>query len=141
MNNTEPSVHYMFLKKNSDQSSNPIAIVGTQVSRTYWPTTHDRRIRRNTDINVEYIMYPHWHSRIRYTCNPYFAGSFFEYRLCVKILKYNELNLKHYTDTTMADQAQVGVPPVTIEMGEPLGEGALADTLKPLWKLVSKNWS
>jgi len=64
-----------------------------------WPTTHDRRIWRNTAINVGYIVYHRWHSRIRYTCNSYFArssNSFFEYRLCVKKLKYIELYLKHY---------------------------------------------
>ena len=34
----------------------------------------------------------------------------------------------------MADQAQV-----TVEILENLGEGALADTLRPLWKLVSNS--
>ena len=40
----------------------------------------------------------------------------------------------------MADQAQVAGHPVAVEiLLENLGEGALADTLRPLWKLVSNS--
>jgi len=77
MYNTELSVHYMF-KRIVIRAAIRLRLLVHKFQEHTWPTTHDRRIQRNTDINVGYIMYPHWHSRIRYTCNPYFAGSFFE---------------------------------------------------------------